>query len=180
MATSRFPTFQYTSEEFVESAGAVLFHLSQQKICLVNLISRNEWLLAKGRRNCGESLQQAALREITEETGFHCKLLPVTMPTRAPPSFEISDTIDTPQTYAKITEPFMITIRNLDGAHNIKLISWYIAHVDETQIGSGVAEPEKFQVELFGYDETLKRLTFQEDRDVVQRALDIVVATYGA
>jgi hypothetical protein len=63
----------------------------------------------------------------------------------------------------------MITIRYLGGGRGVKLISWYIAHVDEeTQIGTGRGEPEKFRVELFGYREAL---TFQEDRDIVRQAL---------
>ncbi|KAI4241197.1 MAG: hypothetical protein L6R42_011347, partial [Xanthoria sp. 1 TBL-2021] len=66
MATSHFATEQYTSEAFVESVGAVLFRMSTQEICVLHLLKKNEYILAKGRRNCGETRQDAAARELTE------------------------------------------------------------------------------------------------------------------
>ena len=75
MAASSFSAAQYTSKSFVESAGIVPFHLAKKQICLLFHTARNEWLLAKGRRNCGESRHQAALREVHEETGLQCRLL---------------------------------------------------------------------------------------------------------
>ena len=65
MAVSRFESEQYTSEAFVESVGAVLFRLSTQEICVLHLLDRDEYVLAKGRRNCGESRQDAAIREVS-------------------------------------------------------------------------------------------------------------------
>ncbi|GJD02739.1 NUdiX domain-containing protein [Colletotrichum higginsianum] len=86
MAVSNFVTSQYSSEAFVESCGAVVFDLSKEpaKVCLLHYLALDEWYLAKGRRNCGESRHEAALREVLEETGVRCRLLPVDMPTRAP------------------------------------------------------------------------------------------------
>jgi 8-oxo-dGTP pyrophosphatase MutT (NUDIX family) len=75
------PTTQYTSEEFVESSGAILFDLSHEtkSVCLIHYTVKDEWLLAKGRRNCGESRLEAALREVEEETGYKCHVYSVTM-----------------------------------------------------------------------------------------------------
>lgn len=87
MAESRFTSEQYTSEAFVESVGGVLFCLSSQ-VCVLHLLKRDEYVLAKGRRNCGEARQVTAVREVTEETGFQCRLLPLNMHTRAPPAVE--------------------------------------------------------------------------------------------
>lgn len=73
MATSSNITIQYTSEQFVESCGAILFDLRANKpkaVCLIHYHAKNEWMLAKGRRNCGESRHQAALREVSEETDY--------------------------------------------------------------------------------------------------------------
>ena len=105
MASSRFESEQYTSEAFVESAGAVLFRLSSREVCVLHLLKRNEYVLAKGRRNCGESRQAAALREITEETGFACRLLPLNMSTRAPPAVETEQLDDKARFYRGICEP---------------------------------------------------------------------------
>lgn len=65
------------AEDFVESSGTVLFSSAARRICLLNHRSLRQWILAKGRRNIGESRQAAALRETKEETGFECNLLPV-------------------------------------------------------------------------------------------------------
>ncbi|XHF96449.1 hypothetical protein AWENTII_000087 [Aspergillus wentii] len=85
-AASPDATFQYTSEQFVESCGAILFDLSDNnnnKVCLIHYNAKNEWMLAKGRRNCGECRQEAALREAREEqairptfTQLQCILMP--------------------------------------------------------------------------------------------------------
>ncbi|MCJ1437822.1 hypothetical protein MMC27_007209 [Xylographa pallens] len=174
MAASRFPTTQYLSEEFVESAGAIVFDLSTQKICLVRLKARDEWVLANGRRNCGESLAEAAVREAREETGFRCSLLPVTMPTRAPPAVEIGLTPDAARVCEGVNEPIAVTIREVDGGRGVKIISWYVAAFEERDGAEGGEGEEHFEVGFFDYEEVVKRLTFQGDRDIVQRAIDIV------
>ena len=105
MATSRLPTTHYTSSQFIESTGAILFHLSKRAICLVHLLDRDEWVLAKGRRAYGESRQQTALREATEETGYQCRLLPLIMATRLTPEIETEHTPDMPRTFTDVCEP---------------------------------------------------------------------------
>jgi 8-oxo-dGTP pyrophosphatase MutT (NUDIX family) len=178
MATSKFQTEQFTSEKFVESAGAVLFDLSKQQICVLHLVSCNEYLLAKGRRNCGESRQKAAIREIEEETGYKCRLLPVTMPTRAPPAVEIEQLGDVARTYTDITEPLTLQIRHLKD-RSVKLIWWYIAAVDEDSMNTKQMGEEAFEVEFYDYEEVLKKLIFEQDRDLVRRAIEVVKETYG-
>ena len=84
---------------FLESAGAIIFHLSTGKICVLHHLNKNEYILAKGRRNCGETRHQAALREFTEETGFSCHLLPLNMLTRAPPQIETEQLDDSARFY---------------------------------------------------------------------------------
>lgn len=50
------------------SAGGILFN--QNKVFLILKKSRNEWLLPKGTVEIGESNQDAAKREVIEETGY--------------------------------------------------------------------------------------------------------------
>lgn len=171
---------QYTSEQFVESCGAILFDLtdSQNKtVCLVHYHAKDEWLLAKGRRNCGESRHEAALREAFEETGYKAHLHPVTMRTRAPPIDEHEHMPDEPRTYANLTEPFMVTMRQLsdESAKDVKVIWWYIAALDKGFLPSGSGE-EQFTPTFFPFEQALEKLSFPNDRMVLQRAIELVEA----
>ncbi|KAL8948344.1 MAG: hypothetical protein Q9222_005465 [Ikaeria aurantiellina] len=176
MATSRFESHQYTSEAFVESAGAVLIRLSTQEVCVLHPLARDEYVLAKGRRNCGESRKDAAVREIMEETGFSCRLLRLDMSTRCPPAMEAEagDHDDKARFCTGICEPFTLQLRHL-GKSDVKLIWWYIAAVNEHEPSKQNAQDsEKFAVEFYTFTEVLKKLTFQHDRDLVQQAIDIL------
>lgn len=175
MATSKFQTEQYNAEQFVESVGAIAIKVSTREVCLVQYLG--EWMLAKGRRNIGESRSQAALREMKEETGYSCILLPLTMTTRAPPATEAGDYPDQPKLHEKVCEPFMLTCRHLDGDRGIKLIWWYIAAIDESaEVGPG---EEQFITRLVRFEEALSVLTFENDREIVRKALRIFDETKG-
>ena len=140
---------------------------------------RDEYVLAKGRRNCGESRKDAAIRELKEETGYSCRLLDLDMSTRAPPAVETEQLSDEARFYTGICEPFTLQLRRL-GEGDIKLIWWYIAAVNEDEPwNEEIQEGEKFAMEFYSYPEVLEKLTFQMDRDMVSRAIDILNTTYG-
>ncbi|KAL5089031.1 hypothetical protein Trisim1_005888 [Trichoderma cf. simile WF8] len=176
MAESRFESEQYTSENFVESVGGVLFRLSSREICVLHLLKHDEYVLAKGRRNCGETRRETALREVTEETGFACRLLPVNMHTRAPPAIETEQLDDRARFYTNISEPFTLQIRHL-GEHEVKLIWWFVLAVDE-EVLPGETMEDRCAVEFYSYTDVLNKLTFQMDRDMVKKAMDLVENTY--
>ncbi|KAL7939145.1 hypothetical protein V8C35DRAFT_285846 [Trichoderma chlorosporum] len=176
MAVSRFESEQYTSEAFVESAGGVLFRLSSREICVLHLLDRDEYVLAKGRRNCGEARHEAALREVTEETGFTCRLLPVNMLTRAPPAVETEQLDDQARFYTNLCEPFTLQIRHL-GENQVKLIWWFVAVLDEETLPKETMEKDS-AVEFYSYADVLDKLTFQMDRDMVKKAIELVENTY--
>ena len=168
---------QFTSDNFVESAGAIAFHLSKQQVCLAHHKKKNEWLLSKGRRNVGESRQQAALREVEEETGYKCRMLPITLTTRTPPAVEgKKGTPDMPVKHEGVSEPFMLTQRVMQKGH-LKLIWWYVAAIDEeSAVGEGEAT---FAIKLFDFEDALSALTYEGDREVVRRAIEILRDTLG-
>jgi 8-oxo-dGTP diphosphatase len=45
------------------------------EICVVHRPRYDDWSLPKGKLDRGESFEQAALREVLEETGLRCRLL---------------------------------------------------------------------------------------------------------
>ncbi len=177
MALTPSTTTQYTAEHFVESAGAILFKQSTREVCLVYRLSTGQWLLPKGRRNVREARAAAALREVAEETGYQCRLLPLTMTTRAPPATEAANCPDKPRVHLGVCEPFMVTCRPLGGVNNLKIIWWYIAAIYEDE--SPGAGEKQFEVRFFDFEEAERQLTFAADRDVVRKAIQIFDANYA-
>jgi 8-oxo-dGTP pyrophosphatase MutT (NUDIX family) len=95
-------------------------------VYLIHYHNLNEWLLARGCRNCDESRFEAALRETHEETGFKAHFHPVEMQTRAPPKDAQGHDPDKARSYQNLTEHLMVTMRQL-GVSNVKVIWWYVA-----------------------------------------------------
>ena len=56
----------------IEAAGGVV--LRDGEVLLVHRPRYDDWTLPKGKLDPGESFEEAALREVEEETGFVCKL----------------------------------------------------------------------------------------------------------
>ncbi|KAI4247108.1 MAG: hypothetical protein L6R42_009724 [Xanthoria sp. 1 TBL-2021] len=96
------------------------------------------------------------------------------MSTRAPPAIEDEQLGDEARFYTDICEPFTLQIQRL-GEGNVKLIWWYIAAVneDEPSQDRDQHEKDKFTVEFHSFAEALEKLTFQMDRDMVKKAIEI-------
>ncbi|KAI0050976.1 hypothetical protein FA95DRAFT_1555017 [Auriscalpium vulgare] len=181
MATSRHPTSQFVAEDFLICGGSILFRNvppspAPLEVCLLLHGKRNEWLLPKGRKDRGEALPAAAVRETYEETGFPCALLPVTMPTRAPlPGAQTKDAVDVVH---GCSEPFMMTLRHVADA-NVKLIWWYVTVQTGEKVAGTQTAVEDYTSEFMSVDEAIRRAAFQSDRDVIARAAQLVRQTYG-
>jgi len=57
----------------VEAAGGVV--LREGKVLLVHRPRYDDWTLPKGKLDSGEGFEEAALREVEEETGLRCTLV---------------------------------------------------------------------------------------------------------
>ncbi|KAF9463210.1 NUDIX hydrolase domain-like protein [Collybia nuda] len=174
-------TTQLLAGKFVVAAGSVLFRRSKTnalEICLVYDTTKKQWILPKGRKDRGEAIEEAAVRETFEETGYTCKLWPQRMVTRA--TVAGVNAPDVATVGDNLIEPFAITIRDLkeDG---IKVISWFITLVNEEEgkAHGTQTESETFDSVFVEAGDAVERLTFQGDREVAQQALDIVNANYN-
>ncbi|XXH02845.1 hypothetical protein Hte_009233 [Hypoxylon texense] len=178
MAASRWKSTLYASEQFVEACGAVVFDTSTdpKRVLLLYLGACDEWLLPKGRRNCNESRKEAAIREVREESGYAIQLRPISMSTRAPSELEEADVKDEPRAYDSLTEPFMLDVRDLGNGKGVKLVWWFIAELDGAQ-GDGEAQ---FRPKFFQCDRAVEQLTFQKDREVLVKALEIMERSTNA
>ena len=164
---------QWLSENFVLSAGAVVLNQAQSKVCLIQN-TKGEYFLPKGRKNVGESLEEAALREAYEETGFRCRLLPMAMPSRATPVTDSKRHIpDVVRVFERATEPAAISMRpGPDG--NQKIIFWFIAVAEGTYEQDTQMENEKFRVNFYTFEDALKKLTFSTDKELTKAVIKLV------
>jgi 8-oxo-dGTP diphosphatase len=56
----------------VQAAGGVVLH--EGRVCVIHRPDYEDWSLPKGKLDPGESHEEAALREVHEETGLRCTL----------------------------------------------------------------------------------------------------------
>lgn len=182
MSDFKFPSAQISSSDFVISAGCILFRKSpttnRLQICLLHSPEKNgkggEWLLPKGRKDIGESIEAAAIRETFEETGYPCELIPVCMPTRAPaPGTNVMDVV---RVMNDATEPVAVTLRNLD-REGCKFIWWFIARVKchgAEKVEGTQTESEDYVSEFFDTDEAVEKVSHEWGRHALKQALEVV------
>ncbi|KAH0581255.1 hypothetical protein H2248_012361 [Termitomyces sp. 'cryptogamus'] len=176
MLASKYPTVQFLAGDFVISAGSVLFRQTpscELEICLLESAARNEWVLPKGRKDRSESIENTAVRETLEETGYPCELWPLRMPTRAPTPGDTSGE-DVVKIAEKLVEPIAITVRDLRDK-GAKIIWWYITRTTgQERIAESQTAYEAYKARFMEPAVAIERLTYQNDREIVQRAWDIV------
>jgi 8-oxo-dGTP pyrophosphatase MutT (NUDIX family) len=180
--SNRYPSAEISSGDFVIGAGCILFRKSHTtgklQICLLYSPARDgktdKWLLPKGRKDMGESIEATALRETFEETGYPCELIPVRMPTRAPaPGTDVKDVV---RVMDDATEPVAVTLRNLD-LEGCKFTWWFIARVKENgseKVEGTQAESEDYVSGFFDADEAVEKVTYDRDRHALKEALGVV------
>ena len=68
------------SEPEVAAAGGVV--IREGEVAVVHRPKYDDWSLPKGKLDPGESWEEAALREVEEETGLRCELVRELQPAR--------------------------------------------------------------------------------------------------
>lgn len=151
------------SDRFVLSSGTVAIDCRRSLVLLLYYRPKGEYLLPKGRKNVGETLEAAAERETWEESGYNCRLLSHSLPTRAPQP-----------TRTPHTEPIAVQQRFSQGIR--KIIFWYLAQVDSSdrQAVQTQEEGEDFEVRWVCTVNAPSTMSFVEDREIVEKALSAV------
>jgi len=167
----------WASDTFVLSAGSVLFRRQPEthelEICILHNLKNDIWCLPKGRKDRGEPIEVAAVRETFEETGYPCELLPCRMPTRAPPP-------NSPQKGSVIVdnavEAFAMTMRPI-AKDVVKFISWYLTKLKDgttDKIDGTQTESENYESVFIQADAAVKRLDLPDDAEVARKAIQLV------
>lgn len=151
-------TVQYLARDFTESAGAVVFDLTYQKIWLINPLGTDLWILPRGRVNSGEPRRQAAIRACWEELGLRVKLLPIKLESRSPPALEVeSDYPDEVREHNGVADPFMLTLCFINHGARNRTTYWYIVYKEQlSRRSADVRRGARFDLDPEALD-TLRR-----------------------
>lgn len=134
------------------SAGAVVYKKEVQTGLPTYLIlkySTGHWGFPKGKLERGETLQQAAVREIREETGLDVVL------------------------DERFKDEIGYFFTNKDGVHVSKTVVFFLAEAHKEDI---VLSHEHQDFRWLCYEDTLRLLTYQNARDVLTRAHTFILS----
>lgn len=101
------------------------------------------WDFPKGKMEAGETIEQAAHRELKEETGLEATILP-----------DFSDSLS-----------YQFT--DYDGAQTFKEVIFFVGKTQEKEIQLSA---EHIDFMWLGYEQALQRLTYQNARNVLINA----------
>ena len=137
------------------SAGGVVFRFQDDRLEVV-LCGRSDldlWGLPKGTPQPGESIEQTALREVTEETGLQVRLV------------------------APVGTISYWFVRTRERLRYHKLVHHYLM----VPIGGDLSlhDHEYDRVGWFGYQDALQRLTCPNEAAIVRKAVEMAVALAG-
>lgn len=135
----RFPPS--AAPDAIEGAGGVVFDPTGRKVLLIRY-QNGTWVFPKGHRDPGESLLDAARREVLEEAGVR------------------ADCPDPDLTWET---------RYTNARGQPRRITWFLlVSVDPTPV---LREPLFSAADYLPADDALARLSFEEDRELLRRAL---------
>ncbi|KAJ7730256.1 NUDIX hydrolase domain-like protein [Mycena maculata] len=171
-STAQVPNSAWADENFLLGAGMAVFQPATLKVVVVWEKEKKYWFLPKGRKDVGESLEQAALREAYEESGYRVEFLPVYTQTSAPGPQSNPNAPWLPN-----CEPIFINTasypqrkrRNSTMSPGEYLTFWYIGQIPADAVreeGTGMPDEVNYETHLLSVEEATKKLFPNEARVV--------------
>jgi len=164
-------------------AGMVLIQENTHKIVVVYETRKKYWFFPRGRKDIGESLEQAALREAYEESGYRPEFMPLFSPHHAPAPPQNPNAYEHPN-----IEPIFISLSSwqpkrarpgrIDNGGEY-LITWYAGRIAENAVqqkGTGMPDEQNYESHLLSIEDALSRVSGGE-RKVLRYAWEIYCFT---
>ncbi|KAI0049021.1 hypothetical protein FA95DRAFT_1604701 [Auriscalpium vulgare] len=165
------------ASDFILAASLVIIQPSSAKVVIVNDTHDQTWFLPRGRKDVGESLEQCALREGFEESGYQAEFLPIYTQSiapvgpAAPPGarhMPNTEAIFVTTTYAKPRQ----TERGLRTGQEY-MAFYYVGQIPPDavrQTGTGMPDEQSYVGTLVDIEEALRRLSDPTDAWVTHTA----------
>jgi len=164
----------------------VIIQPATDKIVLVYDKGHKHWFLPKGRKDVGETLEQAALREAYEESGYQVQFLPLYTPSHAPYPPSVSQEVaNSPN-----TEPIFISTRAWSARRRgfadcggEYLTFWYVGCIEEDanrEEGTGMPDEQDYESHLVDFETAGVLLASDVERRVLNYAWAIWMHTRTA
>ncbi|KAJ7457012.1 hypothetical protein FB451DRAFT_1098391 [Mycena latifolia] len=170
LSSAQVPNSAWADENFLLGAGMVVFQPATEKVIVVYERQKKYWFLPKGRKDVGESLETAALREAYEESSYRVEFLPLYTHTSAPlpPSA---------RTYEPNSEPIYICTaayparkrRNMVLPPGEYLTFWYVGQIPADAVpeeGTRMPDEVNYETHLLTVEDALRKLYPEEARVV--------------
>ncbi|KAF9529150.1 hypothetical protein CPB83DRAFT_813005 [Crepidotus variabilis] len=163
----------WSSQDFLLGAGMVIIQPSSKKIVVLHEKELKYWFLPRGRKDVGESLEQTALREGYEESGYRVSFLPLLNPTHqpVPPNTEVLY-LNTEAVFVTVTSWHPRQRRNgtVESHGGEYLTFWYAGEIPENAVpqeDTGMSDEQNYETFLLDFDEAMDRI-FGAEKYVVQ------------
>jgi 8-oxo-dGTP pyrophosphatase MutT (NUDIX family) len=131
------------------AAGGVVVDAASNRFLLVHRPRYDDWSFPKGGLKSGEQIEQAALREVEEETGLRCRIIKPLSQTR-------------------------YTYRSKAGNRKPKVVYYFLMEIVSGEIA--VSGDEVDRVLWADEAQTLALLSYQHDRELLAEALQRMAA----
>ena len=127
-----------------ECAGFILFYAYKKQISYLILhYASGHWDFPKGKIEPGETQEQAAVRELFEETGLQARIIP------------------------DFTAVLSYRFKETDGTSTYKTVHYFLAQADRQSV---VLSHEHQGYEWLSFEEAMQRVTYKNARLVLQKA----------
>ncbi|KAH9477111.1 Diadenosine hexaphosphate hydrolase [Psilocybe cubensis] len=152
------PQSTWCASDFMVGVGMVIIQQKTEKIVLLYSSKWKYYFFPRGRKDVGETLQQAALREAYEESGYRVDFMPLAIPTRQPHSPETRN-----RRSHFNTESIYMTTTNWRAGRSgptdhggVYLTSWFVGQIPEDAVcesGTRMPDEDHFTTHLLSYEE---------------------------
>ena len=131
----------------VRAAGGVVVRRTggRLELLLVHRPKYDDWSLPKGKLDAGETFEEAALREVLEETGLVCRL-----------------------------EASLSTIHYLDSSRRLKEVRYWLMSVEEGEVERRPPDAEVDEVRWNSPAAAGELATYDRDRELLAEAVGIL------